>query len=521
MRKIWVSWLLGVLCINYALAEQLYFDCYGNNVDIVESIQDNYIKVPDFITVGPENLIISESVYIENDGNITADKITVCDRCVVKIENSGVIDSEFVLGDGAQIVQIVSDANNMNAVNFGVDYTVHVQGTDSVLSLADVVDFAPDADKVFLENVRIEIDRIPNEKSRKIELGENVVFVIKDVSDLYNATVLDNVVSYEDVRFESIVADDALYSNVGRVGSDGTLYIEHVRETDYDIVIDGDKGDFIDSVRGENDDLKSEIDSAPDIDSINNTLSKTALFNPDVLQDMLHVMTVMETIDFDSYPQSGAGVSVFGILSDNFYTRGADIHLFGVVNNRFNANLSLNIGQVLYESDLEDFDGAFYGANLGLGYRFNESLFVRGRAGIMKSVFDIDKVMYNDKIIEKPDALSGYVVTDMGVRLNYSDSLSVVPFVGFDVQLYDVAGVSYSEYAGRIGAGVEYKYSVSDLEYKYALGAIAETNGIVSMTGQVGFMLPLDLISGNLKISVVRMLDMFSYKASIDAKILF
>ena len=133
----------------------------------------------------------------------------------------------------------------------------------------------------------------------------------------------------------------------------------------------------------------------------------------------------------------------------------------------------------------------------------------------------LESEMTWDKIIEKPDALSGYIVTDMGVRLNYSDSLSVVPFVGFDVQLYDVAGISYSEYAGRIGAGVEYKYSVSDLEYKYALGAIAETNGIVSMTGQVGFLLPLDLISGNLKISVVRMLDMFSYKASIDAKILF
>ena len=183
--------------------------------------------------------------------------------------------------------------------------------------------------------------------------------------------------------------------------------------------------------------------------------------------------------------------------------------------------MSLQAGQILYSSELEDFDGCFYGLNLSGLYRFENDLFLRAGFGVINTVFDIDKVWYNNKIIKQPDALSGYFVTDFGKRFTISDSFVVSPFVGVVAELYDVAGNSYSEYDGRFGVSADYKYAISDLEYRYGASATIDTNGFVSLGGNVGFVLPLDMISGNLKLTVVRMLDTFSYKASIDAKLLF
>jgi hypothetical protein len=493
------------------------FDVGGGRYEI-----NNDIFVPENVNVASAELVINESVYITNNGNISAGKIYVCPRCKVEIENNGTMNSEFILGADAQIVQVVSSENSINPVDFGVEYMVSVRNTDSVLSLADIVDFAPDSARVRLENVRIEIDRIPNEKSKRVELGDNVVFIIKDISDLYDMTVLDNVMSVGDeARFESRVAEDALYSNVGYINYDGKLVIDHVRKTDYEQIIDGDKGIFIESVLDKNDKLKEKIDSSADIDDVHNILSKTALFNPDVLQGLLRVIAVMDTVDFNSNIQSGIGTSVFGIMSDNFYVRGADINVVSVIKDNFNLSLSLKAGQILYSSDLEDFDGCFYGLNLSGDYRFENDLFLRAGFGVMKTMFDIDSVWYNNKIIKEPDALSGFLVADFGKRFVFGDSFFVSPFVGLVSELYDVAGISYSEYNGRLGVGADYKYAISDLEYGYGAYVTVDTNGFISLAGNVGFVSPSDMISGNLKLTVVRMLDTFSYKASIDAKLLF
>ncbi len=522
MRKFIFSLLILLSCTTNAFcvdecSGDWCFDVTGGSYEI-----NNDVFIPDSVNVTSVELVVTESVYVKNNGNIDASKISVCPRCKIYIENNGVINSDFVLGDDAQIIQVVSGLNNMSVVNFGTDYTVTVQNTDETLSLADVVDFASKATKVRLENVRLEIDRIPKNKSKVVELGTNVVFVIKDVTDIYDATILENVIfNGNGARFESSVAEDAMYSNVGHLNIDGTLVIEHVRETEYEEIVGGDKGDFIESVLADNDKLKDKLDSSQGIKDFNSILSKTALFNSDVLYNILRVITVMDTVDFNSNTQSGIGASVFGILADNFYVRGADINAISVIKDNFNLSLSLKAGQILYSSDLEDFDGYFYGLNLSGNYGFKNDLFLRVGFGVMNTVFDIDKVWYNNKIIKEPDALSGYLVADFGKRFVLGDSFFVSPFVGVVSELYDVAGNSYSEYNGRIGVSADYKYAISDLEYRYGVSTTVDTNGFISLAGDVGFVLPLDMISGNLKLTVVRMLDTFSYKASVDAKLLF
>ena len=190
MRKFIFSLLVLLSCITNAFCvDEWYIDVVGESYEINDDV-----FVPENINVTPAELVIKESVYIKNYGNVSPDKITVHDRCTLYIENNGVIKSDFVLGDGAKIVQVIAGLDSMNSVKFGADYVLDVKNVDDVLSLADVIDLADGATKVNLENVRLEIDRIPTDKSKIVELGTNVVFVIKDVADIYDATILENVI---------------------------------------------------------------------------------------------------------------------------------------------------------------------------------------------------------------------------------------------------------------------------------------------------------------------------------------
>lgn len=109
---------------------------------------------------------------------------------------------------------------------------------------------------------------------------------------------------------------------------------------------------------------------------------------------------------------------------------------------------------------------------------------------------------------------------DTGYELNF-DSFSVVPVAGIGMQFYDLNGIKYSDFVGRVGGAVEYKFAVSDLEYVYGVSVIADTDSSLSLSGKVGFMSPTDMIGGYVELSTILVEDSVSYKASVNAKILF
>lgn len=508
--------------INAVCAADIYSDIADSGVPEVFDEYDYFIA-PN-TNVFPSKLIIDiesgKNVVIENHGLFQPDELNVCENCNVFFENYNQVNIDaVVLNSGAQVFQIISNSDNMNSLNINADYTTLVQGINN-LSLADIVDFSDNNSKIVLNDVTLNIDKMPVGRSKSITLGNNVTLVISDSAYGDTSIVLDDVVATSAVRFVSD-SSDVMFVNVGFV-QDGKLTIERVRETDYSIIFDDNVGNFINSLRdnGKNDKLMLALDSAPDKDSLYSVMYDSVLFNPSVL---LRPLQIVNAIDMQSKFfgfASSASADVFGVMSDDFILYGTDINLFGAFREKFRFNFGAQISGLDYASDIDDFSGNIYGVNLGAGWLFDNNIFVDVNAALSIATFDISSVMYDDKLQDAPDALFGYFVSDVGYMIK-NDSYMFAPVAGLAVQAYDLSGYKYSDYMMRVGVVSEYKYVVSDLEYVYGASVIADSCGTLSVSGKVGFVSPTDKIGGDIGLSIIRAYDSLSYKAFIDAKIMF
>ena len=62
---------------------------------------------------------------------------------------------------------------------------------------------------------------------------------------------------------------------------------------------------------------------------------------------------------------------------------------------------------------------------------------------------------------------------------------------------------------------------MSDLEYVYGASVVADTDSTLSVSGKIGFVSPTDMVGGNISLSVISAHDSLSYKASVNANIVF
>ncbi|MBR4892095.1 MAG: hypothetical protein IKZ34_02870 [Alphaproteobacteria bacterium] len=483
-----------------------------------KSFLENTI-IAENVNVLLDNLNIQESIIVENYGVLQADNVNVCSRCNVYFENYNTIDfGNVVLNDNARVFQLVSSLDNMVAANFSADYSIKVSG-DNNLNLADVVDFATDANSIVLENVTLRINQLPLNHSMRVEIGNNVKFIIDDIDALYNVAVLDNVTGGNAVRFVSN-DDDVMFVTTGEI-INKSLCLKRVRETDYSVIFDEELGGFINSLRedNKNNKLMHALDSAVDKDSLCSVMGRSALFNPDVLYDSLQIVNAVNMLGVDKSLTDGLNVSGFGVLSDDFYMYGADIAYGISVSDKLNMNLSLVAGSLEYASDLDEMSGVLYGVNFNAKYLFSNDVFMRVGLGTSIIDFNTDYVFYDGVVKNKATVLE-YGIFDAGYDIK-SDSFSVTPFVGLGMQFYDINGFSYRDYMLRSGLNAEYKYTMSDLAYVYGASVVADTKGTLSATGRLGFESTLDMIGGYIDLSVISMNETLSYKTSVNARIMF
>lgn len=511
--------LLSVFCVGAVYAQNIDFESNAGEDVLYENV-----KVGHNVKFAPSKAIIDidygDSIKIENYGFFEPKELEVCAGCKVTFENYNSVNvGMYVLDYGVEIFQIISNKNNMIGLNLGVDYTTMVHG-DAGLSLADVVDLSDDSNVIVLDNVTLNLNKVPLNQSKQVIIGDNVTFVIGDLIDGNGAIMLDNVTNSASVRFV-LDSNDVMFVNVGML-RDGKLYVERVRETDYTVIFDSNIGEFINTLRydDKNDNLMYELDSAADKDSLFSIMSDSVLFNPDVLVRPLQIINTINIQSLNMEFKNNFDANVFGIISDDFYLYGAEVDLVNVIKDKFKINIGANISYMDYMSDLDEFSGGIYGLNFGTGYLFENNLFVNLNTGLSFAEFNIPYVWYDNNLMNEPNARFGYVLADVGYNFK-NDSFLIVPFAGFVTQFYDLSGYKYSEYMGRVGVSSEYKYVMSDLEYIYGASVIADTGCSLSVSGKLGFMSPMDMIGGNVALSIISTHDSLSYKLSVNAKLLF
>ena len=201
MRRL-ILFLLSIFYADVVYARDISFDVVGTDEMFVENIfvKQDVLFLPSSVDI---DVNYGDSIIIENYGVFHPGKLEVCSGCNVIFENYNLVDIEtVVLNDDAHIFQIVSSTDNMVGLNMGAEYTTMVHG-DAGLSLADVVDLSNDSNTIVLDNVILNINKLPLNKSKQVIIGDNVTFVISDHSYGYNTIVLDNVTNSSAVRFMS------------------------------------------------------------------------------------------------------------------------------------------------------------------------------------------------------------------------------------------------------------------------------------------------------------------------------
>ena len=479
---------------------------------------DSSLVIGNNITYAPDSLFVTETILLENNGVLETD-VYVCDICDLFVKNRGVINSDFYLGDASRLFQVVTDENDMIYADFGVEYSVLLDGANN-LSLDSVLDFVDDAGLLVLKNSVLDINGVAPGLDRPIEIAGDISLRISELDNLYERVFFENV-SGNGVVYLITDRPDVLFSDVAYV-TDGKLVFSRVRETDYVKIFNNDLGFYLNSLRiqNPNDTLLVRLDDATSMNQLHDIMSRTVRLNPDVLLDLMRGVDVMTRVA-KLNPGYGMLIEPMFILSDDFNVRGLGVGYSDSIINKLDLAFFIRVGDIRYESDFDDFAGLFYGLDLMANYSFDNNVFIRGEVGLAHYVFDIGSAFYQGNIVSSPAGITAGLGMDTGYEFNISDSFSVSPFVGLEYLYNEVEMESFGVFRSRVGARLGYAYEVMGIGYNYDVFVNVNSELDCEFMGRVAFWSDLDALGGDISFGIGDVDANKMYKISIGARAQF
>jgi hypothetical protein len=484
-------------------------DVYSGNVFI-----DSDFVVGAGAVFKPDALYISNSVNILNNGLFDTD-IYLCDGCDVYIRNKG--DFTASMNGGGRAYQLVVGRDDMNPIDIASEYFLLVQGGNHLL-LDDIYGVAGTADKIIIRDSVIDLSAIDAPKNYVLELDGSIVLYQGGLVDIFSGPVLHNVTGDADIVLVTDIKNP-LFVNVAYIDDDA-LYVRQVRETDYVKVLGTGIGDYLNDVRveGSGDKLLGMLDSVTDMHALYDVMGMSARLNPDKLLESVRIIGAMD--DFSMFFQSGGGVQASVITSNDF-----DAYDFsGVIGLKIGDvkfGVGARFGELYYLSDVDEFDGLYYGINLYADYVLHGDMFVRGLVGVNNFEFDIGDVFYRNQRINNPNVLLGNMLVDYGIKYRVWDHINVTPFVGVDMNFYRLGNICDFDFGMRTGIGVGYAYQMHAINYDYKMNVVLNTLGESGVQFDASFWSVYDNAGGNIGASILRAMGVTTYELTVGARIYF
>lgn len=510
---IFLMFVVGGFC--GASATVVDSNLYGASKTITENI-----VISDDATVAVKNLYVNAPITIENHGRVLSD-VYVCDMGALNVINSGDMHGTIYLGDGARLNQIVRDADDLTFLNVDGGYNVLVQSEGRILSMRHVMDVASAADKVVLDEAILYLDThmLMARSMTNIVLNGEVKIISDDFSNYYDSAILNNVSG--DGRVVLVDnSDNLLYSNVGYI-EDGSLYVRRKRVTDYSKILGDDVGALLNAMRAGGDPLLNKIDSANSVSEIHEIINRSARFNP-----MEMMRPVIDVVRFDmlNLGMDDAALSVrpVGVAGDDYSVMGIEAEITSIFMDKLYLSFGGEIGAVDYKSDTDEYSAVFYGLNIGAGYRDDNGMFVRARAGVNMTEFDYVYLVGDGKIIDNPQGDIFYGVIDGGYELDLGRDISFLPSVGFRMMNVGIEYETDNFMNFYIGADLDFHpVRVLGIGYRYGLHVDVDTDNRTTVAIRMGAGSDADMISGAISIATIIDNELTSYKAGFDLRLLF
>ncbi len=487
------------------------------NTDVILAEQyviNDSVKIESGVRVVAPDIYIDDAVWIENHGTIIADKITVCDGCELKIINTAIIDADFVLGNGARVVQVISGTEHLAQIDFGnADFKVRVSDADGI-SIANLLKVAGTASEIDVYNSKLILD-IEDLNNYNITFHEDVFLHVNYPENIPGDSVIDNVPS--DVRvFVDTNANNPLMSMQTYVDKD-KLYVKMVRETDYVKIMNNSAvGRYLNSLRGvsDADSFMSVMDNAQNMDELGKIMSDSVRMTPINLMNSVAVFNAFDLNNFNY----GIGVGTEYIYSDVTDIYGA--HLYGEISvGDFVMDTGLYLNRLNASDGIENYSGIMFGGWLAAKYEANVG-FVRGKIGGNLTQFDISNVFDGHDGTDNPIGYSGYAVFDIGRRFDFANDVYVSPYVGGAVNYMTVLSYDCLDFVGRGGVDAGYEFEMLGIKYDYAIRLNIDSGLNVFAGAYIGFVSELDMVGGHVNFGYVNNETGQGYKisAGVDFK---
>lgn len=493
-------------------------DVIDYNLHGAVNVFDDDVIILENVIVSPDKLVVDGFVVVENHGDIQTD-IFVSDGSRLVLRNTGKINSVFNLGNMAVLYHKITNKDEMKAVDINANYTTFVESAET-LSLTGVMDVANNSDKVYIQNTVINIDGIPCDTQKRVELGDSVTFVLGDITGIYDGVLLDDVRGVTQANF-IINNQNSLFSNYGYI-ENNKLHVRHVRETDYTKIFNSNLGVFLNSTRaaGKYDSLFVNLDNAMSFTELDAIMQDSVLFNPDKLFESLYILNALNFADRD-FEYENLGGEIFGFASDSFYAYGLGANFGFNLSEDLSVYAMFQMGTLDYKEYLDMFSGSIYGLNIGAKYLFYSDMFVHGDIGLLALDTDIDAVFYDNKEIKQPWAKSWYINTDVGRLFRFDDFLSLTPFAGFRADYYSVDTYNDSKANLYIGTDVGFDTEFSGIKYFYSARGAFNTDMYFMLNGKIGIWSVVDAMGGDLSASISNTGNVLSYKVALNTRIAF
>ena len=504
-----------IVCVGWgtgATAQIIGADVAGDTV-----IWNQNTTVNNDVRVMPNRLDIVRSINLENHGEINTD-IYVSDEYNLYVRNTGIFNANIVLGNGANLYQIISNAEQITQLNVNAEYDMIVDATD-VLRLVDIANVAPSMGRVVLDNSILDINGAQVVYGGNWQLGDEVIFKIDSLDDLYGRVILENVSGNGRVIFQTSQTDD-MFVDVGRI-ENNNLVVDRVRETDYYKILKNDVGTFLNNIRLKNpeDRLLGRLDAAERWDEIHNALSKSVRFNPDLMIRSMRVLNTFNT--FYNFGNNNSGINLDVVLSDDFNARGINAGVDINWSDKLNFTLGVGAGRLDYASGVDEFAADYYTVNLGMDYVYDENLVVMGNLVLGKMDTDIDSVLYSGTVYSQPSVLGGNMRLDFGYRFNIYESGYLIPIIGGGTEMYSAESVDVSKVYAHAGFIAGYQYQMMGILYNLYTKIESTPDYGVAISGGLGFWSTYDRAGGYAEIAAMHAFDADSYKLSVGARMWF
>ena len=463
--------------------------------------------------VSSADIVVMGSHVLENNGIVSSD-IDVCDGCRLEIYNRGVFNAKFTLGDGASVVQVVTDDIDINPLGINVDYNLRVIDADGI-KLSDIMRVGEDANEILLRDSSVVWD-VANSENANLKLSGVIKLEFDDIKSVIGRPIVSSVTTdtYLYVTTNGVLAP--MFSMNSYV-ENGSAYLQLVRETDYTKFLDNNLGEFINSLDADLSaiGLRYRLDNAMSMNEIDKIMADSVRIAPINMMDTVAVINAMDMNSFDY--ETGAGGN-YTVIDDN-YAYG--VFANGNINlGKFSAGIRGYANSLSLIDSFDVFSGFMFGGNVYAKYE-DDSNFVRSMIGGNITRFDITNVFDGWRGVDNPTGYSIYGAFDAGHRFEFRDGFMVSSYVGATVNYMTILHMDDSIFSGRIGVDAVYGFKVLGIKYDYAIRTVLNTNNEISLGGRIGFMSEFDMVGGHVAIDYLNSEAGRGYRISAGMNIKF